>query len=124
MIGGILSLATAAIHLFLGGPEVHAPIQSNDGLSPEVRATMAVVWHGVTAVLLLSGAVNIYAAYSGRMRSAVALIAAQYLALAALFVGYGFVRFGSLWVMPQWTLFIVLVGLVGMGLRHPTAPRA
>ncbi|WP_310541154.1 hypothetical protein [Phenylobacterium sp.] len=120
MIAGMLSLATAAVHVFLGGPEVHAPVQSSESLALEVRATMAVVWHGITAVLLLSGATKIYAALSGRVSAVVVFIAAQYLAFVALFVGYGLAHFGSLWVLPQWTLFAVIVGFVGLGLKYPT----
>lgn len=114
---GMFSLVTAAIHVFMGGPEVNAPVQSSDALAPEVRATMAVVWHAITAILVLSGYVKIYAGYSGRMRSTVVFIAAQYIALTVLFMALGFSRFGSLWALPQWSLFVVILGCLGMGLR-------
>lgn len=122
MIAGMLSLVTAAIHVYLGGPEVHAPVQSSESLASDVRATMAVVWHGITAILLLSGATKIYAARSGRIGAVVVFIAAQYLAFVALFAGYGLSRFGSLWVLPQWTLFAVILGFIGLGLKYPTRP--
>ena len=119
---GLLSLTTAAVHVFLGGPEVHLPVQANDGLTLEVRAVMAVVWHGISAILILSGVAKIYSACTGQIRSAIAFIAAQYLALAALFIGYGAIRFGSLLVIPQWTLFVVILATLGLGLRRRRAP--
>ena len=123
MIAGMLSLVTAAVHVFLGGPEVNAPVQSSESLARDVRATTAVVWHGITAILLLSGAAKVYAACSGRIRSAVVLIAAQYVALVALFAWYSLSQFGSLWVLPQWTLFTVILGFVGLGLKYPARHR-
>lgn len=117
LAAGSLSLVTAAVHMLLGGPEIHLPVQASEDLSREVRAVMAVVWHGVSAILSLSGAATIYAACTGKLKSTVVFIAAQHAALAALFIGYGFVRFGSLLVIPQWTLFFVIVVLTGLGLR-------
>lgn len=119
MTAGVLSLLTAAIHVFLGGPEVNAPVQFSEGLALEVRATTAVVWHGITAMLILSGLSKIYAARSGQIGSAVFLVATQYVALAALFIGYGLANFGNLWVLPQWTLFVSILGFVGLGVKYP-----
>ena len=56
LIAAALFAGAAALHAFMGGPEINRPIQLAD-LEPTVRSTSAVVWHFVTALaLVMSGA--------------------------------------------------------------------
>ena len=112
-----VSLLTFCVHVFLGGPEIHEPLLASD--APDlVRAVASVVWHAISAMLFLNSVALLYAARSAvHARPLVLLIVAQYAAFVALFTGYGLARFGSIFVMPQWTGFLVmaLLGLWGIG---------
>jgi len=119
---GLLSLITALIHVFLGGPEIHDVVQGSD-LSLMSRSVSAVVWHFVTALLIINGALMILAAFVHKLVPAVLLSVVQYVAFGAIFIAYDIARYGDLLAMPQWTLFglISLCALVGV-LRSRRAP--
>ncbi len=114
-IAGGLFVATAAIHAFVGGPEVNAPVQGS-GLDPLVRAVSAVVWHALTALFVVFGVALLWTA---RRPSAalVWVVLAVSLAFVGLFLGVGIAALGSVWPMPQWVLFGGIAGVLVWGVR-------
>lgn len=108
----MITFATTAVHVLLGGPEVHDPLLASN--APDVaKAVGSVVWHAVTAVLVINGAALLAAAFRPALRQGIAgIVSAQFVAFAVLFVVYGLSRFGSLWPMPQWTVFLIIPALL------------
>ncbi len=114
---GALSLITAGIHAILGGPEIHDVIQASS-LPTDVRAVSAVIWHGITAIMLVNGGMLIHAARDNCAGSAVMLIVMQYASFTALFIVCNITFFGTLFVMPQWTIFSAITALCITGLMR------
>lgn len=118
---GILLAATTLIHLFAGEGDVHRPLRSLVG-DGEMGLYASVLWHAVTVVLAAMSAALIWAARAPRDRQGVVwLVAAQCLGFAMLFIGYGLALAGTLWLAPQWTLFLAATGLTAAGLRRAGA---
>lgn len=112
-----LNLATAAIHVFAGAPEIMDPIVAS-ALPGAIKALLEVMWHHITALLLLGALVSAVAVWQQEWRRPVALLlGGQYVLIAALFLGLGALRFGSVWPMPQWVLFLAMAALMLAGLR-------
>jgi hypothetical protein len=98
-------LATAGIHVFLGG--AHYPVAFWDQLStPDLRVMSWVLWHAVTVGLIVLAGVYLWLA---RGPNNALLLASSVLQLgwAALFLAGGFLWMGELATQPQWSLFIV-----------------
>lgn len=115
---GILSTATIFLHAIGGGPEILVPLQQA-GLSEFLTTFVTLLWYGVT-VTLTTGSIALFVA---ALRPAAAqplilMVAAQYLALAALFIYYGLSQLGNLLEMPQWTIFLVIASVALFGLRN------
>jgi hypothetical protein len=112
----ILSALAGAVHVFYGGVKIHRPLlQSN--ASRLVRAVGSVVWHAMTALMLLNAIALLYASSQSAVSTPlVILIIAQYLAAAALFITYGISRFGSLLVLPHWLGFLAMAVLAFWGI--------
>ncbi len=114
---GILSVLTLFAHVFGGGPEIHIPVLESD-LSLELKAILSVVWHAVTAVLVINSVALFLAAKSkGAEKMLVVFVSSQYLALAILFLFYGITHLGTLLLMPQWSVFLLMPALALAGLR-------
>lgn len=107
-----ITVLTTLVHIFLGGPEVHDPLLASN--APDIaKAVGSVVWHATTAILAINGAALFVAVGKPALRQAItALISAQFLAFAGLFIAYGLDRFGSLWPMPQWIVFLLVPALL------------
>ncbi|TCL00478.1 hypothetical protein BXY66_3121 [Shimia isoporae] len=118
--GGLL-LLTAYVHVFMGGPEIHDVIQAS-ALDPGVRGVAAVIWHAITAILLVYAVVCASLAKSPNRGLALHIIAVQ-ICFAALFVFYGLTLLGNLSVMPQWIIFLTIPAVMAMGLRSEKAQR-
>ncbi|MGH1369629.1 MAG: hypothetical protein ACRBCL_13535 [Maritimibacter sp.] len=104
---------TTGVHVVAGGPEVNAVVQASD-LAPPLRAILGVIWHAVTVVLLV--ATFILAVASRRpLPSAEVAIAAIFLGWAVLFVFYGVTMLGTLLIMPQWIVFLLIPALISAG---------
>lgn len=101
---------TTLVHAFVGGPEVYAPVRIS-ALDPLTRSVTSVVWHVVTAQLALL-AVGLYWVSAHRNPALEAMIGAMQLSFVVLFIGYGLGDLGSLWMMPQWTIFLAGLGLM------------
>lgn len=115
-VAGALSLALTAIHIFGGGPDVHVPLLESNA-SDVVKGFASVVWHGVTVTLLICSVMLLIAAKSATHRSMLTgLVVVNYLAFTGLFLFYGIIRLGTIFLMPPWIgfLVIVLVALFGL----------
>jgi|GEM_PF-910005 len=112
-----LMAATVAIHVFLGGPEVHDPMLAVV-TDTKLNAFVSVLWHAVTVVLItLTGGL---AVLSFRRDLAMeAVLSGLQIGFAALFIASGLIRLGNLTDMPQWIIFlsIPLATRIGQALR-------
>ncbi len=105
---GFASIAIAGLHVFGGGPEFHLPALES-ALNPAWKALFSTIWHQVTAFLVLNGLFLILAGRSAHLnRSLVTLIMVQNAIFGVLFLGYGWLRLGSAFVLSQWSLFLPL----------------
>jgi hypothetical protein len=114
-----MSILTAAMHVFGGGPQFHEPALAS-GMSAVWQALFSTIWHQVTAFLLLNSVFLLWPAATGRISPTVlALIAAQNTAFALMFLGYGWMRLGSVLVLPQWIIFLgISLPLIAALLMH------
>ena len=104
---------TVLLHLFGGGPEVHAPLQAAL-TDPLLAAFATVLWHAVTVVLaVLAGGLWVLA--QRRDPALEAILSGIQLGLAALFVFYGVTRLGTVMPMNQWIIFLAIPALTRLG---------
>ncbi|UYN99218.1 MAG: hypothetical protein KIT02_15035 [Devosia sp.] len=116
-----LSLATAAIHVLAGAPEIMAPLLSS-AVPVMVKGVVDVLWHHVTGLLLLAALACFWAArHPGWRLPVLMVVGGQFLLIALLFIVLGLNWFASLWPMPQWVLFAAMLGLMAMGARGRNA---
>lgn len=114
----LISGLTVLAHIFGGGPEVLAPMLQSE-LSVYLQTIWTVVWHAISAILIIGTAVLVYGGIKPqRLVPAVTIVCAQYLAFAVLFLFYGITELGTLWPMPQWTAFTLIPLLAGIGLHR------
>lgn len=107
--------ATVLIHVFAGGPDVHAPLQAALP-NPALAAFAAVLWHAVTVVLIALS----YGLWVLARRHDPALeivLSGVQLGFAVLFVVYGITRLGTVFDMPQWMIFLAIPALTRFGQR-------
>lgn len=108
---GILSAILTAIHIFGGGADVHAPILSSQ-LDPLLKGYSSVLWHGITASLAICSVILLLAAKRQNERELLTwIVIAQFAAFALIFAFYGITRFGTLFLMPQWIAFLIIIGV-------------
>lgn len=114
---GTLAAATALIHVIAGGRDVVRPLLAGR-LAAEPKRTLHVVWHFVTADLLLSAAALIVVSLSAEPHNPLVLfIAAHYFAYTAAFlVG----TLAAHWPrpllrLPQWMLLLPVGILATIG---------
>lgn len=106
---GALSLALTAVHIIGGGMDFHAPILASE-LAPGLKGISSVVWHGITASLLLcSGIYFLASTKKPLLEILTGIVIVQYLTYALLFLFYGITRFGSVMIMPQWIAFMLII---------------
>lgn len=111
-VAGILSLATAVLHVWGGGVEFHKPMLAG-GSSDKLKAGFSVIWHEVTAMLVVNGVALLAVVRSPAFgQGLIWLVLLQFLAFAFLFMFYGRTRLKTFWVLPQWTIFAVLSMLI------------
>lgn len=107
--------ATALIHVFGGGPEIHEPIQASE-LAPLLKGISAVIWHAITAILVVNAFALLWCARDPNRPLEVTILAVQ-LSFIGLFWFYGLTMFGTLMQMPQWILFGGISILIVAGWR-------
>lgn len=107
-----LMALTTGVHLFAGTPEIMEPIVAAD-LHPVIKATAMVVWHVITLLLAL---MTFAIAYLARVRNpalSLFIIAIQ-LSFAGVFLWYNLTMFGGIFMLPQWTVFLLVPVLMGV----------
>ena len=97
---------TSAVHLFLGTGDIMTPIMITETLHPAIRATAMVVWHMVSLMLVLLTLAIAYLALKPNPPLFWFVIALQ-LGSAMVFLFFNISHFGSFFVMPQWTVFVL-----------------
>ncbi|WP_375267468.1 hypothetical protein [Planktotalea sp.] len=102
---------TTGVHLFAGTPEIMGPILQAD-LHPVIKATAMVVWHVATLLLAL---MTFGIAYLAKRRNAALslFIILIQLSFVGLFLWYNITVFSGLFALPQWTVFLVVLALMG-----------
>lgn len=109
---GLMAL-TAGVHAFAGGPEFYAPLRAGT-LDPVVTAGFSVIWHVIT-VLLVALAIGLVVLTRARNPALFWMIAGLQLGFSILFIGYGLADLGTLWLMPQWVIFLLILSLMTVG---------
>jgi hypothetical protein len=112
----LLCLFMMGMQLFVGGPQLNAPIQQSS-LPPGVRAVAEVAWHSVTTAYGLMVVALLYLFMKPSNGALATYIIAQLVALSMLFLTYSITRFGNATSMYLWPLFLVIAAAVGMGVR-------
>lgn len=120
---GVLTILYTGVHVFAGGPEVHDPALASE-LSPMVKGVISVVWHMITAMMLLNGLALLWLSRKPGQAALGWLVVAQFAAFAGLFIFYGLTRFGDLFTMPQWTGFAVIAAVAALGMRGRAGGRS
>jgi hypothetical protein len=121
----VLMGLTSALHLFGGEFDVHRPLLAQTDTA-EMALYASVLWHGISAMLVLNTVALLYGARIGPgsgAPAAMALAGAQTLALAAVFLFYGMVRLGNVFAAPQWTILLAAGGLACLAALPRQAPR-
>jgi hypothetical protein len=116
-----VSLLTAGLHVFGGGPEFHEPALAS-ALDPAWKAAFSTIWHQVTAFLLLNAMFLAATSLSPKLnRGMLMLIGAQNLSFGILFLFYGWMRLGSPFILMQWLIFFAIAALIAAAawLREP-----
>lgn len=116
LAAALLMAMTASVHVFVGGPEVMAPLRQT-GIDPVAAAVLQVVWHMVTLMLVAAAGALAYLVRRRNPALSVLLIVIN-LGTALLFLAYGAALLGTVWPMPQWVIFLALAGLTAIGLRR------
>ncbi|GLQ17283.1 hypothetical protein [Maritalea porphyrae] len=122
LAAALLSFATTALHVVGGTPEIMSPLNASN--APELSKGIAeVMWNQITLLLIVGGWVFWRAARTSKAPTELSLtIIALYSGITILFIASGINLFASVWVMPQWTLFLAMVLLAIVGLyRKGTA---
>jgi len=111
-----ISFATIGLHVIGGTPEIMSPLYASN--TPKLSVGIAeVMWNQITLLLAIGSWVFWRAA--NRPQKAFELTIAMivlYLGITLLFIGSGLSMFASLWVMPQWVLFLAMAALAIIGL--------
>ena len=119
VIAGSLCLFTTFVHIFAGQVNPIRPFLASN-LNDEIKATLLTVWHMVTAVLLLTSLLFIYAGLFqvSTLYSTVWAISILYIIFAMIFwvVGAYYFKARTFWMLPQWTIILPIgvLGLIGV----------
>jgi hypothetical protein len=119
LTAGAIAAATTLIHATAGGRSIVRPLLGS-AVAAEPKRTLHVVWHMVTADLLLSSIALLALAFADAPRTALVLfIAAQYLAYAVVFL---IITQAADWPrpllqLPQWMLLLPVGVLALIGSR-------
>ena len=120
LTAGAVGLFTTALHIFGGQITLIRPLLQST-LASDVKACLLVCWHTVSAYLLLTSGLYLFAGLNPPAEPtqdiAVLLnaISSFYLLFTALFIVIGWTFFGyrTLYKLPQWTLLLP-IGVLGL----------
>ncbi len=111
----LAAFATFAIHTVVGGREIAGPLLAAHGLARIPRLTVYYCWHMVT-ILLLAMALALAWAARHANPPLVVLVLLLAVAFTALSLGLVAAYRVSPWHLPQWSLFLLIAVLSGLGL--------
>lgn len=114
LVAAVTSALTFGLHVIGCGADVHIPIQAST-LPLPLRAISAVLWHFVSLILALQTLGFLSLARASNRDLSLMLIGIQ-IGTAVLFVFYGMTMLGSIWIIPQWTIFLTIAALGLWGL--------
>lgn len=121
-LAGAIMVLTTAVHVFAGGPEYHDVYQTVLP-TPHLAAMSAVLWHAITINLIVFAGAYFWLALYPSRPLLIAIVAMQ-TGWILLFLFYGVSMLGSLWLMPQWVIFltVLLLSFYGAARREVAAP--
>lgn len=113
----ILAAFTAAVHVFVGTPEIEGPLLQS-ALPEEVRLLLYACWHLVSVTLTLSAAAFFVSARAGGTpppHQMVKLVSCLWLCFGLVFIVVALLYSGApmLLKLPQWAL-LLSVGALGL----------
>ncbi len=118
----IVAAITSAVHIFMGGPEIAAPLLVPNFLpvADELRLVLYVCWHIVSVALVFSAAALARSAmprHAPSSRALVQFISIMWLGFATVFIAVALWHGGIVWLLklPQWVLLgpVGVLGLLG-----------
>ena len=115
LAGAVLSLATWAIHLVLGGRDIARPLLEAN-LAPVPKLTAYYCWHLVTIVLFAMSGAYAYAAWVPGGRDVAILVTGLSVAFAAWSGLLVASRHPHPLELPQWILFLGIAATAAYGL--------
>lgn len=113
LAAAVLMILTLFVHVFAGGPEIHQLIQTS-ALPTGLRAVSAVLWHAVSVNLLVFSVALLWLAKHPNPPLGLTISFIQ-LGWAALFLYYGASMLATVWLMPQWLIFLTIPALTFWG---------
>ncbi|WLQ16582.1 hypothetical protein O5O45_11685 [Hahella aquimaris] len=127
-VAALLAAFTAAIHIFIGTPEIQDPLLQS-GLPKEISLLLYACWHLVSITLALSAVAFFIASRAMTSNASLLLlpkfISYLWLGFGLIFIAVALLFSGSdmLMSLPQWTLLLP-VGALGLwGCSKPSARR-
>lgn len=122
LVAALLMAVTSAAHLLGGEFDVHRPLLAT-AKTTEDALYVSVLWHGVSAMLVLN---TLAACYGARWHAPAVLwlAGAQTVALGLVFMAYGLLRTGSLFIAPQWTILLLAGAFAFLAAREWRSRRA
>lgn len=113
---GAIGLLTSTAHIIGGQQTLIRPFLQSD-LASDVKGCLLLCWHTVSAYLLLTSCLYLYAALNQHSELTLLLNAVSdfYILVAALFIAVGSYFFGprTLYKLPQWVLLLP-IGILGL----------
>ena len=124
LIAGVLVLLLSLAHAIWGERRVFKQLNS-DSMTAETRISLYVPWHQITYVLFSAGIGLLLAAFLPELAYVPAFIVAVIIGNFTVFVVILIVKrqtqlFGL--TLPQTILFLLLIGLIILGLLNPVTP--
>lgn len=121
-VTALLTGLTAAVHIFIGTPEIEKPLMQSL-LSEEIRLLLFACWHLVSITLTFSAIAFFVAARDGcdiRYQCMVKLLSLHWLSFGILFIVIALCYSGApmLLTLPQWTLLLPIGALGFWGSSH------
>ena len=114
LAAGLMSV-TVVVHVMMGGPEIMNPLREA-GLPPVIQTVMNVIWHAVTVVLFCLAVALFWLTWNPNT-ALLMIVSAIQVGFAGLFIWYGLTQLQSLWIMPQWVVFLGVPALAVWGAR-------
>ena len=116
-VTALLAVLTAAVHIFIGTPEIKAPLLESS-MSQELSLLLYVCWHLVSVTLVFSAIVFFVAARTAfqiKYQYTAKLVSLLWLSFGCVFIviALWYSDTSMLLKLPQWVLFLP-IGAIGL----------